>query len=107
MYYNLVAEESNYNRSRFEDEPEEAWALTDRALTEEERLWIPISARTSLAPMMAFEVEEPVENRIPVAATDLLTTRLEKLLRLWNANAAFPLTAAAYVDDCIIYPFVL
>lgn len=37
--------------------------------------------------------------RIPVEVADLL----EDKVRLWNANAAFPLTA--YVDDCIFSDF--
>ena len=92
-----------------EDEPEEAWALTDRALTEERfiTVWIPFSARASLAPM-AFEAEqwrwsgvkeEAVAKGVTVVVADLLL-RLEKVRR-WNANAAFALTV--YVDDCIFF----
>lgn len=104
----ITSKQPNY--IQIGDEPEEAWALTDRALTEERfiTVWIPFSARASFAPM-ALEAEQwrwrwSGEKRIPlVVVADLLWRLLEKVRR-WNANAAFALTV--YVDDCIFLLFL-
>ena len=80
----ITSKQPNY--IQIGDEPEEAWALTDRALTEERfiTVWIPFSARASFAPM-ALEAEQwrwSGEKRIPVVVVaDLLWRLLEKVRR--------------------------
>lgn len=71
-----------------EDEPEEAWALMDRALTEERfiTVWIPFSPRASFAPI-AFEAQQwrwsgaKEEDTVVVVVVADLLRRLEKVRR--------------------------